>query len=120
MPATLRYCAIYALLSISAFYLCACSSDETRFANDATSVAKVRELSSKLNAGQQLAEDEFNELKKVYEQYPKSESLRKPYETALFLRKDWATLASFYDSMQGSEMTVGAQKKSCESPRKTW
>jgi tetratricopeptide (TPR) repeat protein len=106
MLATLRYCAIYALLSISAFYLCACSSDETRFSNDPTSVAKVRALSTKLNSGQQLAEVEFNELKKLYEQYPKSESLRKPFETALFLRKDWATLATFYDSMQGSEMAV--------------
>ncbi len=106
MSAKLRYYAIYASLLICAICLNACSSDETRFSNEPTSVAKVRELSARLNTGQQLAEADFNSLKELYEQFPKAESLRKPYETALFLRKDWAALALFYDSMQGPDMPV--------------
>ncbi len=104
-----RFSAVCAILFCVALYS-SCKGDETRFSEDSVALAKVRALSAKLNSGQQLSEQEFNDLKAEFEKYPKAESLQKPYEAALFLRKDWASLAEFYRSLQGEDFTEFREK----------
>ncbi len=90
---------IYAVFVISACLLwTACSNDETRLASDAEKTAQLRQLGSRLDSGFRLSVEEFDALRSIYEEFPGSSSARTVYEKALIQRKDWGTLAAFYEA----------------------
>ncbi len=82
-----------------------CRSDESALQNDAVSKQALENAVQLMKTGQKPAPEDFEKIKKIYQQYPNSKTARNSYQFALISREDWTALEQFLNQIPFSEMS---------------
>ena len=75
-----------------------CDSGGGSLSSSPAKLAEVNKYGQKLKSGQRLTNEEFDKLTAIQKEFPNDETAWKHLETALTKRKDWKTLAEFYEA----------------------
>lgn len=100
---TQKLCLIF--LSCGLFAACQ-TDDESAFQADTAAVQTTSQASMLLRNKQKLSPEQFDRVKKLYEQYPASRTAQDTFRAALIVKEDWAVLVDFFNRIPASKLTV--------------
>ena len=89
--------------------LVVCSSCDSSLSSQPQKLAQVNSFEKKLNSGQRLTNEEYKSLSEILASFPTDEKVVSVYEKSLTQRKDWETLAKFYEN-EGSSLADSKKK----------
>lgn len=84
-----------------------CQTDgEAALRSDPSASQTINQANIFLQNNQKLSTEQFDKVKKLYEQYPTSKAAKDTYRAALIRNGDWAILADFLKQIPDAELTV--------------
>lgn len=81
------------------------AKDEAALQNDAKAKAEINRVNQILSSGRKISQEDFDSVRKIYDQYPSSETIRKTIRSSLIQREDWASLEKFFNEIPASELS---------------
>ena len=82
-----------------------CQNEEDALQNDSQAKAEINRVNQLLQVGHDISQEDVDSIRKIYADYPGSETARKTLQNSLVRREDWASLESFFKEIPFSKLS---------------